>query len=293
MSELKLIKKQAQQWLQLMLSDDVNFAEQEKFTRWITLSSTHKDVYFKTRTEHFSQKYRRVYGLRASLAIAASTLLVVLININSPSTELQQAYQYQQTQSVVTLPDGSTVELKKNASFDITYSDQLRLITLNKGDAHFTVATDKERPFVVQYQGIKITALGTAFYVRTHAHLQIQVTEHSINIDSPYGKSMQLEEGTGSRLVKNHWQKLSAAQFDAGLAWREELLIFSSEPLINVLKELELYLGKRINVMNPALLKEKISGRFQIQSAELALAMIAEGSDLKVKTLTNGELLLY
>ena len=293
MDELKLIKKQAQQWLKLMLSDEVSFAEQEKFTLWVDLSAIHKDTYFKVRAEHFSQKSNKRYGLRASLAIAASALLVVLVSINSPTVELQQAYQYQQMQSVVTLPDGSIVELKKNASFNITYSDQLRLITLEKGDAHFSVATDKDRPFVVQHQGISITALGTAFYVRTHAHLQIQVTEHSINIDSPYGKSWQLEEGTGSRLVKNNWQKLSSAQFEAGLAWREKLLIFSSEPLANVLKELELYLGKRVNVMNSALLQEKISGRFQTQSAELALAMIAEGSDLKVKKLTNGELLLY
>ena len=293
MSEQKLITKQAQQWLKLMLSDEVSFAEQEQFTRWVATSAMHKEVYFKTRAEHFLQKSRRRYGLQSSVAIAASVLFVLLININTSTTELQQAYQYQKTQASVTLPDGSIVELKKNARFDIHYSKDLRLIILNKGDAHFTVAKDKNRPFVVQYKEVNITALGTAFYVRTHAQLQIQVTEHSINIDSPYGKSIQVEEGAGSRLVENHWQSLSAEQFEAGLAWREKLLVFSSESLDTVLKELELYLGHRINVMNPALLQEKVSGRFQTQSAELALEMIAEGSNLKVKKLINGEILLY
>lgn len=293
MSEISLIKKQAQQWLLLMLSEQVSFTEQTQFTQWIALSPIHKKIYFDCRAEHFSKKRNTNNRLRACLAIAATTLLAVLININLPAPLLQQSYAYQQHHNMITLPDGSTVEMKNGARFDISYSQVQRVVILNHGDAYFTVAKDKDRPFVVQYKDINITALGTAFYVGTHTHMQIQVTEHSIRVDSPYGKSLQLEEGTGKRLINDQWQSLSAEQLTSSLAWQDNMLIFSAEPLVNVLKELAIYLGNPINVMNPSLLKEKISGRFKTKSPELALAMIAEGSDFKVKKLTNGEILLY
>jgi len=65
-----------------------------------------------------------------------------------------------------TLPDGSMVRLGANSSvsFDENFSNNKRDIFL-KGEAVFTVAKDKTKPFTVHSQTVAVTALGTVFDV--------------------------------------------------------------------------------------------------------------------------------
>ncbi|MBU2892032.1 FecR domain-containing protein [Colwellia sp. D2M02] len=291
----EILEKQAQQWLTLMLSEKVSFTEQQEFMRWIEQSSLHKTTYFRCREELFAKQKQRGYSKQWSFSLAASVvLLVTAIILFLPPKVLEQQYQSYAQQSTYTLPDGSVVELKHNTHLKIAYSQEQRFIKLLSGDAYFRVAKDKNRPFIVQYNDLNITALGTEFYVRTHAQLQIQVTEHSVKVES-LNNSVPLivHEGEGRRRIKQRWKSLSAEQFNSGLSWRDQLLVFSSEPLSVVLKEFELYLDKPIKVINSAVIKKEISGRFQIDSIDLALNMVAEGLDLQVKEMPNGDILLY
>ncbi|GAA0817808.1 FecR family protein [Colwellia asteriadis] len=291
----EILEKQAQQWLTLMLSEKVSFTEQQEFMHWIEQSSLHKATYFRCRKELFAKQKQRGYSKQWSFSLAASVVLMVTaIILFLPPKVLEQQYQSYAQQSTYTLPDGSVIELKHNTHLKIAYSQEQRFIKLLSGDAYFRVAKDKNRPFIVQYNDLNITALGTEFYVRTHAQLQIQVTEHSVKVES-LNNSVPLivNEGEGRRRIKQRWKSLSAEQFNSGLSWRDQLLVFSSEPLSVVLKEFELYLDKPIKVINSAVIKKEISGRFQIDSIDLALNMVAEGLDLQVKEMPNGDILLY
>ncbi|MBV4355699.1 FecR family protein [Pinibacter aurantiacus] len=64
------------------------------------------------------------------------------------------------------LPDGSVVKLGANSSisFDEHFANNKRDIFL-KGEAVFTVAKDKTRPFTVHSHTVAVTALGTVFDV--------------------------------------------------------------------------------------------------------------------------------
>ncbi|MDH7461031.1 FecR family protein [Chitinophagaceae bacterium 26-R-25] len=64
------------------------------------------------------------------------------------------------------LPDGSVVKLGANSSisFDEHFTNNKRDIFL-KGEAVFTVAKDKARPFTVHSHTVAVTALGTVFDV--------------------------------------------------------------------------------------------------------------------------------
>lgn len=68
--------------------------------------------------------------------------------------------------SLYPLPDGSLVKLGANSSlsFDEHFTNNKRDIFLN-GEAVFTVAKDKARPFTVHSQTVAVTALGTVFEV--------------------------------------------------------------------------------------------------------------------------------
>jgi transmembrane sensor len=71
--------------------------------------------------------------------------------------------------SIVKLPDGTTVWL--NAGSKITYNQNfdkkdrnIRLV----GEAYFSVATNKAKPFIVNTSGIIVRALGTRFNVKAY-----------------------------------------------------------------------------------------------------------------------------
>ena len=63
------------------------------------------------------------------------------------------------------LPDGSVVELKSAAEIAVDYNDAMRNVALLRGAAHFKVAKDLSRPFVVRTGGVEVRAVGTEFTV--------------------------------------------------------------------------------------------------------------------------------
>lgn len=66
----------------------------------------------------------------------------------------------------ILLPDGSRVILNNNSSIDISkdFNKTKREVTLT-GSAFFEIYKDHSRPFIVTSGMIKITAVGTAFYI--------------------------------------------------------------------------------------------------------------------------------
>lgn len=69
-------------------------------------------------------------------------------------------------QRTVLLQDGSHLTLDTASRVSVRLSRTDRIVTLSKGQAFFDVASDPDRPFVVQAGGTRITALGTRFDVR-------------------------------------------------------------------------------------------------------------------------------
>src|SRR6185503_5173686 len=67
--------------------------------------------------------------------------------------------------ATVTLPDGSTVQLNSASRVRVDYSMSSRVITLERGEAFFTVAHNADRPFWVTSGKGWVRAVGTAFDV--------------------------------------------------------------------------------------------------------------------------------
>ncbi|MCE2861588.1 MAG: hypothetical protein RIR76_2854 [Verrucomicrobiota bacterium] len=65
----------------------------------------------------------------------------------------------------VVLGDGSVVELNASSQIRVVLAKDERRVLLLGGEAHFTVAHDPGRPFVVEAAGVSVRAVGTAFNV--------------------------------------------------------------------------------------------------------------------------------
>jgi transmembrane sensor len=84
------------------------------------------------------------------------------------------------------LPDGTAVELNTGADLAVEFTPQVRGVRLLRGEAHFAVAKDHARPFVVAVGAVAIRAVGTAFNVRVEpAAVQVLVTEGRVAVEAP------------------------------------------------------------------------------------------------------------
>src|SRR6202034_3836256 len=86
----------------------------------------------------------------------------------------------------VTLADGSIVSLNTNTIVETDLSRKLRQIYLRKGEAHFQVAHDRSRPFLVHAGDAVVRAVGTEFEVRLREdkHVEVLVNEGRVEVQA-------------------------------------------------------------------------------------------------------------
>ena len=83
----------------------------------------------------------------------------------------------------VVLADGSVVELNANSEVRVDLLPGERRVALVQGEAHFTVAHDTARPFIVSAHGVAARAVGTAFNVRlASSSVEVLVTEGKVSV---------------------------------------------------------------------------------------------------------------
>ena len=86
-------------------------------------------------------------------------------------------------QSSHLMDDGSVVWLNSSTTIAVDYSAHYRRINLIKGEAHFEVAKNANRPFEVYAEDRLIRAIGTAFSVRKLSNsIEVLVTEGSVEL---------------------------------------------------------------------------------------------------------------
>ena len=142
-----------------------------------------------------------------------------------------------------TLSDGSTIELKDDAQVTIDFSPQFRRVRLVRGEAHFEIAHDAHRPFLVQAADVEVRAVGTAFSVQLASEaVDVLVTQGTVRIrvDSAGANQPAADVTAGRRCVIDsptsapRVEEIPAQQADARLAWRIPQLEFSHTPLPEV-----------------------------------------------------------
>lgn len=80
-----------------------------------------------------------------------------------------------------TLPDGSVVELRADATIVPQFESAERRVTLEHGTAYFSVQSDPGRPFTVNAAGVEVRALGTEFAVQiTPGRVDVVVSEGTV-----------------------------------------------------------------------------------------------------------------
>jgi transmembrane sensor len=175
-------------------------------------------------------------------------------------------------QRTVRLRDGSLIHVNASSRVRVLYSSTARWVELDRGEALFEVARDRNRPFRVRAGTAEVTAVGTQFDVSLRRPKQVVVTVVQGKVDvvdktwraPDTGVSpMRLAAGEQVQLgVHDIPPQPRAVDVRAATAWIRREMLLEGEPLGDVAEEFNRYVPVPLRIDDPALRELKVSGVF-------------------------------
>ncbi len=201
-------------------------------------------------------------------------------------------------QREVPLEDGSVLALNTLSEVRVRFDDSGRTLYLTHGEAHFTVARDPQRPFVVHAGHGLVRAVGTAFNIRLEgSHAEVLVNEGVVEViagpapAAPGGergetgnpRGLVLEKGGSAQYsaTDTRAEALPLEQVEQRLAWRQGKWIFEGETLAEVLREIGRYTDHRIVIVDPQLASLRVGGYFDIGDIEGLMKALESGFGIR------------
>lgn len=193
----------------------------------------------------------------------------------------------------VELADGSRLTLNTDTALAVRFSAQQRRIELLRGEAYFQVASNKQRPFIVDGGDAEARAVGTAFSVRKQAeNLRVAVSEGIVEVGTGSASTLVRAEQQVD-VLRNRLQPLMNSANDDAFAWQRRQVVFNRQPLAEVLVEVNRYRAGRIVAVNPALAERVLSGVFNVGDAGAVVEALQATLHAQAVTLPGGLVLLY
>ncbi|GJL55333.1 MAG: sensor [Nitrospirales bacterium] len=248
-------------------------------------------------TQAFARSETMTQKLGHLSAVAAPFLVVLLLGIwwwpDSPV--LEESFRTAKgEQRTVNLSDGSTMLMNTDSQVFVRMSGEARRVTLQRGEALFTVTHDAQRPFDVHAANGIIHDIGTQFLVRhTSETVQVSVLEGLVKVEVTNAVSARSTNHSHMLKEGDHvWYEasghLSSVQaFDRAMitAWTDAMLYFDAKPLKEVLAEWARYRPGEIRSHDPSLGTIPISGKFQIDQFDSFLHALENTLDIHTRHL--------
>lgn len=234
---------------------------------------------------------RRVALLAAGLAAVCVTGLMVFTRMGQVHYRTSVGERRQ-----VTLVDGSVVDLAPGSDLVVRYTGAERLITLDHGDAKFTVAKNPNRPFIVQAAQTRVRAVGTVFDVdRGERGVSVTVVEGRVAV-SQQAPGRLHREGVVAlapvlSLQANEQVSINSAGVMSGVhkigdpqrvVTRSDDFVFDNERVSDVARRFNLRNGVQIEILDAQLATRRISGVFRESDPQSFVSFMQAAADVTV-----------
>jgi len=182
------------------------------------------------------------------------------------------------------------VELNTASVVRTALGGQRREVWLDRGEAYFEVAHDPEHPFVVHAGSRDVTVLGTKFSVRHDGDkVIVAVREGRVRVDDVSearavrsttitGGDTAVAQGAATLVTAKSEERVESA-----LAWRDGMLNFDQERLVDVAAEFNRYNARRLTVADAAAAQTRISGSFPTSRPESFVRLLRDAYGLKIE----------
>ena len=193
-------------------------------------------------------------------------------------------------QATIALDDGSSVVLNTDSEISVRYTEDVRALTLVKGEAFFDVASDKERPFSIDVGDRYVTAIGTEFNVyRTSGKTTVAVVEGTVAIHASEELALDANaELLNSGYVGTFEQSdpevitFAAPNIEDFHSWRIGIVRFDDVSLRRLIEEYNRYNTRKIRIADDFLGEQRIGGVYQLAKVEAMLAGLELNYPLRV-----------
>ena len=234
-------------------------------------------------------------GLAAALVLAAGVWWLALERSNGPRRYVTAAARQQQ----IALNDGSVLNLNVSSEVSVRLTPNERRVTLASGEAHFAVAHDTARPFIVTAAGVSVRAVGTAFSVRVgEAGVEVLVTEGKVELTrdaiSTEAATAAPAAATASRLVAGERavisravsvanapiERVSAEVLSVAVRWHSQVMTFSDLPLREAVVLFNRRNETQLVLADEKLGSQKIGGTFAADQVEAFVRLLEKDGDV-------------
>jgi transmembrane sensor len=165
----------------------------------------------------------------------------------------------------VSLEDGSSVTLGADTRIVPRFSAKERLVELIAGEAFFDITTDAARPFVILTEGLRVQTSAAAVSLRRIAGSapSVLVERGRASVRTPIGDVVTMAASDRMTMLGTpKVERLTPTAVQRDLAWRVGQLAFENEPLSRVVDSFRRYGPVRIEIDDPALAREPVTGLF-------------------------------
>lgn len=213
-------------------------------------------------------------GLAASAAIAVMLGAGVYLYNSRPSEKIFSTPVG--GREVVTLADGSQIELNTNTELRANVRDGVRTVTLVRGEAYFQIRHDPKRPFVVATSDGRILDLGTKFLVRKDAgQLEVALLDgrvrfEPVSLQGSRDNQAMLRPGDviHATPVSISMTKEPIEALQRQLSWRKGVLVFDHATVAAAVTEFNRYNDEKLIVADAETGALTFSSAFPINGTE-------------------------
>jgi transmembrane sensor len=316
------IDEEAALWIWRMDSAEVTADDRQAFDEWLRQDARHRraaDELSKVwdalnglaeakRDEKIATftHAARAPGIRAphrwwfALAAAFALAAVGALWLHNDG-EIQTVATAVGQQRTVTLADGSVIALNTNTIVETNLSRHVRNIYLRKGEAHFQVAHDRSRPFLVHAGDAVVRAVGTQFEVRVRSdqHVDVVVNEGRVEVradavarnlpaDAALVRGVSAGQQLSTAAANYPVVRVSPEQLSSELAWRQGAIVFDGESLSEAITEIERYTDARIIINDPRVAALRVGGRFRTDDVPGLLEALEAALPVAIRRTPDG-----
>lgn len=177
-----------------------------------------------------------------------------------------------------TLPDGTVVTLNKNSSISYhkNFKGKTRNVTLH-GEAFFDVTPNKDKPFIIDVDGVTVRVVGTSFNVKsTNDKTEVVVATGIVTV-SKNKNAVQLTPDEIAIVKANSSAPIKMKSKDNLYNYyRTKEFVCDATPLWRLVEVLNEAYDKDIKIKNKKLKDIQLSTRFSNESLDMIFNVIQE-----------------
>lgn len=314
MSERRLsdAEREASRWIARLEASDVTLEDHKRFRAWLDAASENRPAY-----QAVSSSYDKLDGLKLLSPKLSTTLprrrlsrrtlvlggggavAIGLVGATlwsfAPATSFAKTYETPiGGREDAALPDGTEIALNADTRLRAAYTEQARIVHLERGEALFTITSDP-RPFEVRTPFGAIVAEGTVFVVKLRsASARVSILVGQVSGETPSGSGAKAAANQelilSSNGVAHH--SLNAETAARRLAWREHMLAFDGETLADAALDVERQTHVRFRFAHPAIGELRVGGYIDARDARAFASLVEANLGLSVRRQDDGAFLI-